>query len=114
MRDTDRLAAEICRHLGDMRVIDAHEHLADHVGYEGVWEDFRETDPSKLVPVFMRYRELGMIALAFPNVWLNQCWAHAALDGWLDMVPANKIIAWGKGRPHADRPRIRRPRCAPP
>jgi predicted TIM-barrel fold metal-dependent hydrolase len=89
-----------------------------HAGYEGVWEDFRQADPRTLVPVFQRYRdvrfelyhagtvwdrELGMIALAFPNVWLDQCWAHglsremarSALDGWLDMVPANKIIAWG-------------------
>ena len=89
-----------------------------HTGYEGTWVDFRAADTRALVPVLMRYRdvsfeiyhagtvwdrELGMIALAFPNVWLNQCWAHAlsremaraALDGWLDMLPANRIIAWG-------------------
>jgi len=89
-----------------------------HTGFEGTWEDFRECNPSRLIPVFLRYRdtrfdiyhsgtvwdrEVGMIGLSCPNVWINQCWAHglskemtrAALDGWLDMVPSNKIIAFG-------------------
>jgi predicted TIM-barrel fold metal-dependent hydrolase len=48
-------------------------------------------------------RETGMVAKACPNVWLNLCWSHSlsgrmtrsGLDEWLDLVPANKIIAYG-------------------
>jgi predicted TIM-barrel fold metal-dependent hydrolase len=46
---------------------------------------------------------VGVMARQAPNLWLNLCWTHVispvmarrALDEWLDVVPANKIIAWG-------------------
>jgi predicted TIM-barrel fold metal-dependent hydrolase len=92
--------------------------ISYHVGYNGPWRDFRVLNADAMIPVFQQYqqvrfelyhagtiweRELGLIAATFPNVWLNQCFALSlsqqmaknALDGWLDMLPANKIIAWG-------------------
>ncbi len=46
---------------------------------------------------------LGALAKMFPNVMINMCWAHiispqASVDSlveWLDVVPANKISAFG-------------------
>ena len=46
---------------------------------------------------------LSYLAKAFPNVYIDMCWAHAisptacvnALVEWLDAVPANKISAFG-------------------
>ena len=48
-------------------------------------------------------RETGVMGKNFPNVWLNLCWCHiispvmtrAALDEWIDLVPVNKIFAFG-------------------
>jgi predicted TIM-barrel fold metal-dependent hydrolase len=80
--------------------------------------DFRSTDPNLHVPLFAKYpdvnfeiyhcgmpwvRDAGMIAMSFPNVWLNMCWtqsisprmARSALCEWLEYVPHNKIIACG-------------------
>ena len=109
----DYIAHAIIRIAGELGLVIIH-----HCGNTGLWGDFRVTDPTNLIPVFMRYpdvrfelyhsgipwvRETGMIAKAFPNVWLNMCWGHSqcrqmarsALDEWLDLVPANKIIAFG-------------------
>ncbi len=80
--------------------------------------DFRSTDQNLHVPLFVKYpricfevfhcgmpwvRDAGMIAMSFPNVWLNMCWtqslsprmARSALSEWLEHVPHNKIIAFG-------------------
>jgi hypothetical protein len=48
-------------------------------------------------------REAGILAKYFPNVYLDACWlAHISpaaykrgLDEWLEIVPSNKIFAWG-------------------
>ena len=48
-------------------------------------------------------RETAIIGKNFANAWLNLCWSHiisprmtvSALDEWIDLVPANKIIAFG-------------------
>jgi len=48
-------------------------------------------------------RETAIMGKNFPNVWLNLCWSHiispkmtmSALDEWIDLVPVNKIIAFG-------------------
>ena len=86
--------------------------------HTGVWGDYRELDPKELMPFIERHRDLrfdlfhmgipyvrdlGRIGANFGNVWLNLCWAPTlsptmaanALDEWLDMVAANKIIAFG-------------------
>jgi predicted TIM-barrel fold metal-dependent hydrolase len=49
------------------------------------------------------WREAGVLAKTFPNVYLNLSWIHivspigvrSALREWLRMVPYNKIIAFG-------------------
>jgi predicted TIM-barrel fold metal-dependent hydrolase len=86
--------------------------------HAGVWGDFRELDSGHIIPIVMRnpntrfdlyhagmpaVRQTGMIGKNFPNVWLNLCWCHivspvmtrSALNEWVDLVPVNKIIAFG-------------------
>jgi uncharacterized protein len=89
--------------------------IAVHTGY---WHDFRKLHPADLIPVLRRHpdtrfdvfhvgypymREALMLAKGFPNVWLNFCWTHilsqhfarAALDEALDLLPVNKVTAFG-------------------
>jgi len=86
--------------------------------HAGVWGDFRTIEPTQMIPIFQRrpetrfdlyhagmpyVRETGVIGKNFPNVWLNLCWDHIVspkmtcsfLDEWLDLVPTNKIFAFG-------------------
>lgn len=86
--------------------------------HTGMWGDFRTLHPTHMIPVIQRHpntrfdvyhagmpwvREAGVIGKNFANVWLNLCWCHiisprmtcSALDEWIDMVPVNKIIAFG-------------------
>jgi predicted TIM-barrel fold metal-dependent hydrolase len=47
--------------------------------------------------------EVGVLAKYFPNVYLDACWLSdisisaykKALSEWLEIVPSNKIFAWG-------------------
>lgn len=49
------------------------------------------------------YRELGVLAKQFPNVYADLCWTHIispadsrdAFGSWLETVPAGKILAYG-------------------
>lgn len=89
--------------------------VAVHAGY---WGDFREMDPLHMIPFFQRHpgtrfdvyhlgypwvRETLMLGKGFPNVWINLCWTHiisqrfvvAALDEAMDLIPMNKILAFG-------------------
>ncbi len=90
-----------------------------HTGYQaGNWQDVRWTDPSLLIPVFQKYKNvkfnifhagwpysevLGAIGKQFPNVWLDMCWAwtmnpvqmERILDEWLSCIPCNKIFTFG-------------------
>ena len=89
--------------------------VAVHTGY---WGDFRQLDPLHMIPLLQRHprarfdifhlgypwvRETLMLGKGFPNVWLNLCWTHIisqrfaanALDEAIDLVPANKILAFG-------------------
>ncbi len=86
-----------------------------HTGY---WGDFRTLDPLHMIPMLQRHpetrfdiyhlgypwmREAIMLGKGFPNVWLNLCWTHiisqrfvvVALDEMIDVVPMNKILAFG-------------------
>jgi hypothetical protein len=86
--------------------------------HAGMWGDFREMDPTLIMPVMMRHpktrfdlyhlgmpnvRECAVMGKNMPNVWLNLCWTHiispkmlrSALDEVIDMVPINKILAFG-------------------
>jgi uncharacterized protein len=89
--------------------------MAVHTGY---WGDFRKLHPLHMIPLLMKHPDtrfdiyhLGypwvrdglMLAKGFSNVWLNLCWTHIisqkfAMDGLdeaIDLVPANKILAFG-------------------
>jgi len=90
-----------------------------HTGYlAGNWGNPGQGNPELLVPVFRRYRGVrfdmfhagwpysevaGAIAKAFPNVYLDMCWAwtmnpaqmERILSEWLAAVPHNKIFGYG-------------------
>ena len=90
-----------------------------HTGYlAGNWGNPGQGNPELLVPVFRRYRGVrfdmfhagwpysevaGAIAKAFPNVYLDMCWAwtmnpaqmERILSEWLSGVPHNKIFGYG-------------------
>jgi uncharacterized protein len=89
--------------------------VAVHTGY---WGDFRTLDPLHMIPILQRHpntrfdiyhlgypwvRESLMLGKGFPNVWLNMCWTHiisqefatSALDEAIDLIPMNKLIAFG-------------------
>jgi len=76
-----------------------------------------EVSPLGLIPLLSAYpqarfdlfhagfpyaRELGTIAMGFPNVWADLCWvplisdagAVQILEEWIDMLPGNKLL-WG-------------------
>lgn len=90
-----------------------------HTGIqEGNGNHLTFTDPLFLTNLFMKFHRLrfdlfhisypyylnaGVLAKNFPNVYLDMCWAHIvsptasvnALKEWLDVVPVNKISAFG-------------------
>ena len=89
--------------------------VAVHTGY---WGDFRELDPKLMLSFAARRRDarfdmfhLGMpmvrdaalIGKNLPNVTLNLCWCAVIsqvqtarmLDELIDLVPVNKLIAFG-------------------
>ncbi|MHB0877922.1 MAG: amidohydrolase family protein [Anaerolineae bacterium] len=89
--------------------------IAVHTGY---WGDFRTLDPLHMIPVLQRHprarfdiyhlgypwmRETLMLAKGFPNVWLNLAWTHVisqrfacdGIDEAIDLLPANKVLAFG-------------------
>jgi hypothetical protein len=90
-----------------------------HTGYlAGNWGNPGQGNPELLVPIFRRYRGVrfdvfhagwpysevaGAIGKAFPNVYLDMCWAwtmnpaqmERILSEWLSAVPHNKIFGYG-------------------
>jgi len=104
----------------DQTISFAAEHslvIAVHTGY---WGDVRTLDPLHMIPILQRHpkvrfdiyhlgypwvRETLMLGKGFSNVWLNLCWTHiisqrfatSALDEAIDLVPMNKLIAFGGG-----------------
>lgn len=86
--------------------------------HTGVWEDFRQLDPKRVIDLLRRHPEvrfdlfhLGMpyvrdslfIARAYPNAHLNLTWTYSlsevitarAIDEIFDVVPLNKVSAFG-------------------
>ncbi len=110
----DYMMHYICR-LANRR----HLVFQFHTGIqEGNGNIIYHSDPALLSNLFMEYPDvdfdifhigypyqqvLSYLAKAFPNVYIDMCWAHAispeasvrALVEWLDAVPANKINAFG-------------------
>ncbi|MCM8830034.1 MAG: amidohydrolase [Candidatus Omnitrophica bacterium] len=89
--------------------------VAVHTGY---WGDFRDLHPLHMIPLLIKHpdvrfdiyhlgypwvRDTLMLGKGFPNVWLNFCWTHIisqrfateALDEAIDLIPVNKILAFG-------------------
>lgn len=89
--------------------------IAVHTGY---WGDFRTLDPLHMIPILQRHpkarfdiyhlgypwvRESLMLGKGFSNVWINLCWTHiisqrfvvSALDEAIDLIPMNKLLAFG-------------------
>ncbi len=95
----------------------AEENLVVAV-HTGMWGDFRTLDIHHMIPIVQRHpetrfdiyhagmprvREAGVIGKNSANVWLNLCWCHiispmmtrSLLNEWIDLVPVNKILAFG-------------------
>lgn len=106
----DYVVDELVAYAGEQDLV-----VSVHTGY---WGDFRNLHPLHVIPLLQRHpevrfdifhlgypwiRETLMLAKGFPNVWLNFCWTHMisqraavdALDEALDLVPTNKILAFG-------------------
>jgi hypothetical protein len=90
-----------------------------HTGIqEGNGNYLTNSDPSLLTNLFLEYPDVdfdifhmgypyqdvvSVLAKNFPNVFIDMCWAHIispfssinALVNWIDVVPANKISAFG-------------------
>jgi predicted TIM-barrel fold metal-dependent hydrolase len=89
--------------------------VAVHTGY---WGDFRKLDPKLMLDFVFRHanvrfdlfhlgnpmiRDSILMGKSLPNVTLNLCWCYVisqmqtrrALDEIFDMVPMNKVIAFG-------------------
>lgn len=86
--------------------------------HTGMWGDFRVLDPQHMIPILGKHpktkfdiyhmgipyvRETAIMGKNFPNAWLNLCWCHIispkiscqAMDELIDLVPVNKVIAFG-------------------
>lgn len=86
--------------------------------HSGMWGDFRNLDAKHMMPVFPRHprtkfdlyhlsmpdvRDAIVVGKNNPNVWLNLCWCHiisqemtcSAIDELIDLVPMNKVLAFG-------------------
>jgi predicted TIM-barrel fold metal-dependent hydrolase len=86
--------------------------------HTGVWANITDKTPMILFSIVEKHpnttfdiyhmgiphiREAAFLGKNYPNVYLNMCWAHAvsesmvlnSLDEWIDLVPTNKIIAFG-------------------
>jgi len=121
-----RLSSEELRPLQDYvtqryvrRAADEGIPIQIHTGYlAGNMGILSNINPMQLVPLLTQYpqlrfdlfhagwpyhHEMGTIGKAFPNVWVNLCWAwtmnpstmETALDAFLDGVPHNKILGFG-------------------
>jgi len=90
-----------------------------HTGIQaGNYNTITNANPTHLTNLFRKFpdirfdlfhggypylHEAGILAKYFPNVYLDACWlAHISpaaykrgLDEWLEIVPSNKIFAWG-------------------
>jgi hypothetical protein len=99
--------------------VQADVPLQIHTGIQaGTGHVLEDTRPTLLTQLFRRHPDLrvdlfhggypwiahaGLMAKYFPNVYIDGCWLHhispsayrAALTSWIEVVPTNKIFAWG-------------------
>ena len=114
-QEEDRaLACAVCDRAFQL----ARKHDVPVAVHSGVWGDFRQSQPTHLIPMAAGYadvsydlfhlgmpyvREAVMIGKMFPNVSLNLCWLSVVspemtvrmLDECVDLVPMSNIIAFG-------------------
>jgi predicted TIM-barrel fold metal-dependent hydrolase len=110
----DYLVFECCRAASELDLT-----IQFHLGLRaGNWGGLEGSSPAPMVKLLQAlpnarfdfshsgypyWREAGVLAKTFPNVYLNLSWIHivspigvrSALREWLRMVPTNKIIAFG-------------------
>ena len=110
----DYMMHHVCRVADDNKLV-----YQIHTGIqEGNGNFITDANPVLLTNLFLEYRnarfdifhmgypyvlELGNLAKNFRNVFIDMCWGHAvspegarqALVEWLDVLPANKISAFG-------------------
>jgi len=125
MQDTHGADTSALRHFLTHHIFELAADLGIVVAvHAGMWGDFRTLDAEHMIPIFPQHprtrfdlyhlsmpnvRPCAVICKNNPNVWLNLCWTHiisqqmtvSALDEVMDLVPMNKIIAFGGdyGRP---------------
>jgi len=86
--------------------------------WAGNWADIRSIRPTHVYEMACTHRktrfdlfhaatpqpaDAGFLSRSLPNVYLNSCWSHLlspsltkqAWDMWLDMLPVNRVMAWG-------------------
>jgi len=110
----DFMMHHVCRVADDNKIV-----YQIHTGIqEGNGNFIYDANPVLMTNLFLEYRnarfdifhmgypyvmELGNLAKNFRNVFIDMCWGHAispeaarrALVEWLDVLPANKISAFG-------------------
>lgn len=70
---------------------------------ENLFRDYRKVNFVLFHGGYPYIQEVGVLAKYFPNVYLDACWLSdisisaykRALSEWLEIVPSNKIFAWG-------------------
>ena len=70
---------------------------------ENLIRDYRKVNFVLFHGGFPYIQEVGVLAKYFPNVYLDACWLSdisisaykTSLSEWLELVPSNKIFAWG-------------------
>ncbi len=101
------------------RTIEYNLPVQIHTGLqEGNGNIITNSNPTHLVNLFIEYKEakfdlfhsgypytgeLATLAKNFPNVYADMCWLHIVspyiarrtLEEWIEMIPANKIFAFG-------------------
>ncbi|MDC7234908.1 MAG: amidohydrolase family protein [Spirochaetales bacterium] len=106
-------------HRTVQRSSDLNMPIQIHTGLlAGSYTKVTQGNPEALIPLLRKYRNarfdlfhsswphtetLSAIALSFPNVWIDMCWAWTInpeqmernLSEWLSCVPYNKIFGFG-------------------
>jgi len=101
------------------RAIEYNLPIQIHTGLqEGNGNIITNSNPTHLINLFIEYNrakfdlfhtgypytgELATLAKNFPNVYADMCWVHIispsmarrTLEEWIEMIPANKIFAFG-------------------
>jgi predicted TIM-barrel fold metal-dependent hydrolase len=101
------------------RAIDHDLTIQIHTGIqEGNGNEITNSDPTLLSNLFLEYpearfdlfhgsypywRELGLLAKVFPNVYADMCWVptisprvlRVALEEWIELIPSTKVSAFG-------------------